>query len=47
MRLSVGYPQADEERAILRRFRDNDPLVDLQPVLTVTELRALEASAAR
>ncbi|MGI6375646.1 MAG: AAA family ATPase [Anaerolineae bacterium] len=43
MRLSVGYPQADEERAILRRFRDDDPLVDLQPVLTVTELLALES----
>mgnify|MGYP000900718768 FL=1 len=42
MRLSVGYPEAEEERAILRRYRDDDPLVGLQPVLTVPELLELE-----
>jgi MoxR-like ATPase len=32
MRLAIGYPEADEERAILRRFRDADPLSELTPV---------------
>jgi len=34
LRLSLGYPDGDEEREILRRFRDADPLADLQPVAT-------------
>src|SRR5579875_2366266 len=28
----VGYPEREDERAMLRRFRSSDPLVDLQPV---------------
>jgi MoxR-like ATPase len=33
MRLEMGYPDASEERAILRRFRESDPLEGLQPVV--------------
>jgi len=38
MRLSLGYPAADEERAILRRFRADEPLDDLEPVVDAEEL---------
>jgi MoxR-like ATPase len=33
MRLEVGYPQAEEERQIMRRFRQRDPLAALGPVV--------------
>lgn len=32
LRLAIGYPEQEEERAILRRFREHDPLAELQPV---------------
>ncbi|MBL8055133.1 MAG: AAA family ATPase [Anaerolineales bacterium] len=32
LRVGLGYPEAEAERAILRRFRDADPLAGLQPV---------------
>ncbi len=41
LRLKVGYPESDEERAILRRFRLDDPLESLQPVVDAGETRAL------
>jgi len=41
VRISLGYPTADEERDILRRFRDADPLTDLTPVATGDEVAAL------
>jgi MoxR-like ATPase len=34
LRLRMGYPSKDEERAILRRFRSAAPLADLVPVAT-------------
>ncbi len=34
MRLSLGYPDVEEERTILRRFRETDPLTDLAPVVS-------------
>lgn len=36
MRLSMGYPDSAEERAILRRFREVDPLESLQAVVSGT-----------
>ncbi len=41
MRLRLGYPDLEEERAILRRFRAEDPLETLQPVATAQEVREL------
>ncbi len=41
LRLKIGYPQSDEERAILRRFRIDDPLETLQPVLDAKDALAL------
>jgi MoxR-like ATPase len=38
MRLEMGYPDAEEERAILRRFRETDPLEMLAPVVSAAQL---------
>lgn len=38
MRLRLGYPTVSEERFILRRFRESDPLETLTPVVSVSEL---------
>jgi len=32
MRVELGYPEEDEERAILHRFREADPLEELDPI---------------
>jgi MoxR-like ATPase len=39
MRLALGYPQREEERQILRRFRTDDPLSRIEPVAEVEEIR--------
>jgi MoxR-like ATPase len=41
LRIAIGYPEADEERQILRRFRDADPLSELAPVASGEEILAL------
>jgi MoxR-like ATPase len=41
LRLKVGYPDDLEERAILRRFRVDDPLERLEPVLDAEDTLAL------
>jgi MoxR-like ATPase len=38
LRLSLGYPDGEAERAILRRFRLDDPLEELQPVIAPEDL---------
>lgn len=43
LRLSLGYPDPDEERAILRRFQREDPLLELQPVLSAEQVLVLAA----
>jgi MoxR-like ATPase len=42
LRIAIGYPEEEDERAILRRFRTGSPLADLQPVLGVNELLQLQ-----
>ncbi|GCE11139.1 AAA family ATPase [Tengunoibacter tsumagoiensis] len=42
MRLQIGYPSEEEEQAILRRFKNNEPLEELQPVITAEEIVALQ-----
>jgi MoxR-like ATPase len=42
LRLRLGYPDIEEERAILRRFRQHQPLADLQPVVSAEELLTLQ-----
>ncbi len=41
MRVAIGYPESGEEREILRRFRDADPLSELTPVAMGDDLLGL------
>ncbi|MCZ7572523.1 MAG: MoxR family ATPase [Ardenticatenaceae bacterium] len=41
MQLRLGYPDATQERDLLRRFRQHDPLSDLRPLLTASDLITL------
>ena len=41
LRVAIGYPEAEEEREILRRFREVDPLEELMPVVAGDEVVAL------
>lgn len=42
MRIALGYPDENGERAILRRFRENNPLTLLAPVTSATEILGLQ-----
>ncbi|GCE48373.1 MoxR-like ATPase [Thermosporothrix hazakensis] len=42
MRLRLNYPTRDEERQILQRFKEQQPLTDLQPVLSADSLQHLQ-----
>jgi MoxR-like ATPase len=44
VRIAVGYPDEDDERAILRRFRVRSPLTDLQAVVGAAQLIHLQAA---
>ncbi len=44
MRIYIGYPNQDEENAILERFRASDPLPDLQPVTSPAEVIAMQTA---
>jgi MoxR-like ATPase len=43
MRLRLDYPSQSEERLILQRFREEQPLEDLHPVLDAAHLSTLQA----
>jgi MoxR-like ATPase len=47
LRVTIGYPDVDEEREVLRRFREADPLEELKPVFTSDEVLALSAACRR
>ncbi len=47
LRLRLGYPEGEEERAILRRFREANPLEELKAVVSADEIGALGAAARR
>jgi MoxR-like ATPase len=42
MRLRLDYPSQSEERLILQRFKEEQPLLDLQPVLDAEQLQGLQ-----
>jgi MoxR-like ATPase len=42
LRLRIGYPDADDEKKILREREHNDPLNDVEPVMTATEVLRLQ-----
>jgi MoxR-like ATPase len=41
LRLAIGYPEVEEEREVLRRFREADPLEDLKPVVAGDDIMEL------
>src|SRR5579863_3850902 len=43
MRLRIDYPSHTEERLILQRFREDEPLQELTPVLNADRLQSLQA----
>ena len=47
MRLRIDYPSQSEERLILQRFREEQPLEDLRPVLAAERLRELQGMIRR
>jgi MoxR-like ATPase len=47
LRLRLDYPSRSEERLILQRFREEQPLQDLTPVLDAAELQQLQQSVRR
>ncbi len=42
MRLRLDYPSQSEERLILQRFKEEQPLLDLKPVLDAAQLQDLQ-----
>lgn len=42
MRLRLDYPSQSEERLILQRFKEEQPLLDLKPVLEAEQLQGLQ-----
>ena len=43
LKLTLGYPEAEEEEAIVQRFSMADPLAELRPVITPAQVMALQA----
>jgi MoxR-like ATPase len=44
LRLQIGYPSEDEEQAILHRFKQEEVLETLQPVITADKLLELQSA---
>ncbi|HXZ03915.1 MAG TPA: MoxR family ATPase [Ktedonobacteraceae bacterium] len=44
LRLQIGYPSEDEEQAILHRFKQEEVLETLQPVITAGKLLELQSA---
>jgi MoxR-like ATPase len=38
IKLKIGYPSEEDEKAIVRRFKEGSPLLDVEPVASVEEL---------
>lgn len=45
MKISMGYPSAEEETSILERNENENPVRSLQPVLTTADIAALQDEA--
>lgn len=44
VKITMGYPSAEDDRLILSRFRKTDPLDTLKPVITAEELLAMQTA---
>jgi MoxR-like ATPase len=42
LKIRLGYPEKDEEIAILERFREKDPLIDLEAVANPEQVAVLQ-----
>jgi MoxR-like ATPase len=42
MKVQIGYPSAEDDRLILSRFRESDPLDELSPVIDSAELLKMQ-----
>ncbi len=42
LKISLGYPTVEDDREILSRFRNSDPLEELMPVITSAELMEMQ-----
>jgi MoxR-like ATPase len=47
MRVALGYPEESDERAILRRFREHNPLTEIQPVISASDILELQRAVRR
>jgi MoxR-like ATPase len=47
LKVRLGYPEKDEEIAIIERFQEKDPLNELEAVANPAELVALQRSRKR
>jgi MoxR-like ATPase len=44
IKIKIGYPSAENDRLILSRFRLDDPLEELKPVVSAAELMQMQAA---
>ena len=44
LKVRIGYPAAEDDRLILSRFRQDDPLEELKPVVETAELLLMQAA---
>ena len=43
-KIKIGYPSKEDDKLILSRFRQDDPLEELKPVVTAAELMRMQAA---
>ena len=43
IKIKIGYPSAEDDKKLLARFRQDDPLEDLNPVVSADELMQMQA----
>jgi MoxR-like ATPase len=44
IKIKIGYPSAEDDKKLLARFRQDDPLEDLKPVVSAAELMQMQAA---
>jgi MoxR-like ATPase len=44
IKIKIGYPSAEDDKLILSRFRQDDPLEELKPVVSAAELIQMQAA---
>jgi MoxR-like ATPase len=44
IKIKIGYPSAEDDKLILSRFRQDDPLEELKPVVSAAELLQMQAA---